>query len=191
MLMKRQATLDDLEHVEERAEIANGKVLLVPGGGFPHMRAAKWIVQCLDVYEKQTQLGYSMTSDTYYAVALPNRLSFCPDAAFYTGRPWGDKRMEGAPLFAIEVRSSGEYGLRAERSIASKRAEYFAAGTQIVWDVDLKRERCIRSYRADAPTTPAIFRAGDEAHAEPALPGWRMSVDGMFNEAFPEQFPKQ
>ena len=95
--------------------------------------------------------------------------------------------MEGAPLFAIEVRSPGDYGLRAERSIASKRAEYFAAGTQVVWDVDLIRERCIRSYRADARTAPEIFRAGEEAHAEPALPGWRMSVDEMLKKAFPKQ----
>ena len=151
------------------------------------MRAAKFIVRRLDDYEERTQLGYSMNPDTYYAVELPNRLSFCPDAAFYTGRPWGDKRMEGAPLFAIEVRSPGEYGLRAERSIASKRAEYFAAGTQVVWDIDLKRERCIRSYRADAPTTPEIFKAGDKAHAEPALPGWRISVDEMLKYALPKQ----
>jgi Uma2 family endonuclease len=187
MLMKRQATLDDLEHVEERAEIVNGEVVVVPGGGFPHMRAAKAIVRRLDDYEDQTQLGYSMSADTFYAVELPNRMSFCPDGAFYTGRPWGDKRMEGAPLFAIEVRSPGEYGFRAERSIASKRAEYFAAGTQVVWDVDLFRKRSIRSYRADAPNEPETFRAGEEAHAEPALPGWRMSVDEMLKKAFPKQ----
>jgi Uma2 family endonuclease len=187
MLMKRQATLDDLEHVEARAEVVNGKVVVVPGGGFPHMRAAKAIVRRLDDYEEQTQLGFSMSADTYYAVDLPYRLSFCPDGAFYTGPPWGDKRMQGAPLFAIEVRSPGEYGLRAERSIASKRAEYFAAGTQVVWDVDIIREKCIRSYRADAPTAPEIFRAGDEAHAEPALPGWRMTVDEMVRMAFPKQ----
>jgi Uma2 family endonuclease len=187
MLMKRQATLDDLEHVEGRAEIVNGKVVMKSGGGFPHTRAGMLIVRRLEEYEERTQSGYAMDSNAYYAVALPNRLSFCPDVSFYAGPPRGDKWMEGAPLFAIEVRSPGEYGLRAERSIASKRAEYFAAGTQIVWDVDLMRERCIRSYRADAPTAPAIFKAGDQAHAEPALPGWRMSVDEMLSEAFPKQ----
>jgi Uma2 family endonuclease len=187
MLMKRQATFDDLDHVEGRAEIVRGKVVLMPGVGFPHARAEMLIIECLREYERRTQLGFALNSSTFYAVKLPNRLSFCPDGAFYTGPPWGNKRMEGAPLFAIEVRSPGEYGLRAERSIASKRAEYFAAGTQVVWDVDLFRQRSIRSFHADAPTAPAIFRAGDEAHAEPALPGWRMSVDEMLKQAFPKQ----
>jgi Uma2 family endonuclease len=75
----------------------------------------------------------------------------------------------------------------AERSIAWKRAEYFAANTQIVWDVDLFGERCIRSFRKDAPNTPEIFKEGEEAHAEPALPGWRLSVDEVLEEAFPKQ----
>ena len=41
MLMKRQATLDDLEHVEGRAEIVNGRMLSCPAGGFPHIEGGK------------------------------------------------------------------------------------------------------------------------------------------------------
>jgi Uma2 family endonuclease len=187
MLMKRQATLDDLELVEGPAEIVNGKVVMKPRHGFPHSRAVGFIVRRLDDYEERTQLGYSVGPKTNYEVALPNRQSFCPDGSFYAGPPEGDDLMEG-PLFAVEVRSAGDYGLPAERAMATKRAEYFAARTQVVWDVDL-RDRCIRAYRADAPTAPAIFKAGDDAHAEPALPGWRMRVDEMLKAAFP--LPKQ
>lgn len=63
--------------------------------------------------------------------------SFSPDAALYSGKVRGLKFLEGAPVFAVEVRSEGDYGLAAERALAAKRADYFAAGTLVVWDVDL------------------------------------------------------
>jgi Uma2 family endonuclease len=47
------------------------------------------------------------------------------------------KFYEGAPIFAVEVRSENDYGLKAEERIAEKRADYFVAGTLVMWDVDL------------------------------------------------------
>ena len=38
------------------------------------------------------------------------------------------KFVQGAPVFAAEVRSEGDYGEAAERAMAAKRADYFAAG---------------------------------------------------------------
>ena len=55
---------------------------------------------------------------------------------------------EGAPVFAVEVRSEGDYGPAAERAMAQKRADYFAAGTLVVWDVDLLSDEIVKSYRA-------------------------------------------
>ena len=186
MLMKRDATLDDLYLVEGRAEIVNGRIVMLDAGGFAHSRAAMFIVGCLKQFEKRTRSGYAMNELANYRVVLPHRQSLCPDGSFYIGSAKGDDSPDG-PLFAVEVRSPGDYGLRAERSIGWKRQEYFAARTQVVWDVDLFGQRCIRSFRADAPDTPLIFREGEQAHAEPALPGWRLSVDDVLEEAFPEQ----
>jgi Uma2 family endonuclease len=87
---------------------------------------------------------------------------------------------EGAPVFAVEVRSANDYGPAAERAMQEKRADYFACGTLVVWDVDLLGEDVIKSYQASAPHSPVIFRRGDVAHAEPAVPGWRMAVDELF-----------
>jgi Uma2 family endonuclease len=78
------------------------------------------------------------------------------------------------------VRSEGDYGPKAERAMAEKRADYFAAGTLVVWDVDLLGEAVVRVYRKDAPERPTIYRRGEVAEAEPALPGWRMPVDDLF-----------
>jgi len=54
--------------------------------------------------------------------------------------------------------------------MAAKRADYFAAGTLVVWDVDLLSVDVIKSYTANEPETPKIFRRSDLADAEPAGP---------------------
>jgi hypothetical protein len=64
--------------------------------------------------------------------------------------------------------------------MADKRADYFAAGTLVVWDVDVLVEELIRSYVSDAPDNPRVFHRGEMADAEPALPGWLMPVDDLF-----------
>jgi Uma2 family endonuclease len=81
----------------------------------------------------------------------------------------------------VEVRSETDYGPSAERALAEKRADYFAAGTKVVWDVDVLREEVVRVYRASAPEEPVTFRRGEIAEAEPALPGFRMPVDALFD----------
>jgi len=90
------------------------------------------------------------------------------------------KFLVGAPVFAVEVRSEGDYGRRMEQEMATKRADYFAAGTLVVWDVDLQSPNVVRVYRATDLTQPTIYRRGDLAEAEPAVPGWTMPVDKLF-----------
>jgi Uma2 family endonuclease len=77
------------------------------------------------------------------------------------------------------LRSENEYGSAAEREMADKRADYLAAGTLVVWDVDVLRERVVRVYRAGEPDRPTVYRSGDVAEAEPASPGWTMPVDDL------------
>jgi Uma2 family endonuclease len=90
------------------------------------------------------------------------------------------KFLRGAPDFAVEVRSEGDYGPSAEQKMAQKRADYFAAGTSVVWDVDLNSDEPIRAHRADSPNEPQVFRTGEIANAEPAVPGWTFPVDELF-----------
>ena len=127
--------------------------------------------------------GVAYTDNMGFAVPeLPSgRESFSPDASFYSG-PLPDNPMrfvQGAPTFAAEVRSETDYGPAAEKLMAAKRADYFQAGTQVVWDVDLL-SRCVRKYQANSPEHPSVFNQGDDADAEPAVPGWRIPVDRVF-----------
>ncbi len=103
-----------------------------------------------------------------------------PDAAYHIGQRTGMRFPEGAPVFAVEVRSETDYGPAAERAMAAKRADYFACGTLVVWDVDLLSEEVIKSYKASDPEHSVIFRRGEIADAEPAVPGWRMTVNDLF-----------
>ena len=79
------------------------------------------------------------------------------------------------------MRSEGDYGPGAEREMAKKRADYFAAGTKVVWDVDLrKRRRRPRLPRRRRRTRRRSTAAARLAEAEPAVPGWTMPVDELF-----------
>lgn len=180
---KREATIEDLYHVPEngKAEIINGELIRIsPTGGIPS-RSGGEVYSSLRQYERQTRSGYAFPDNAGFIVNLPNRRSISPDAAFYTGDLKGGKFLEGAPIFAVEVRSEEDYGPTAERAMAQKRTDYFAAGTQIVWDVDVLRTREVRVYRHTDPTNPTIYHPGEQAEAEPALPGWSIPVDDVMD----------
>jgi Uma2 family endonuclease len=182
MLTNPKATIEDLYHVSEhgKAELVHGELIRMAPTGFLPSRAASAIYVRLREYEHHAQAGYALADNTGFIVNLPHRESFSPDAAFYIGQPTGMRFLDGAPIFAVEVRSEGDYGPAAEKALADKRADYFAAGTLVVWDVNLLSPDAIKVYRASDPNTPTIYRRGDIAEAEPALAGWRMSVDELF-----------
>jgi hypothetical protein len=69
------------------------------------------------------------------------------------------------------------FGAEAERPMVDKRADDFAAGTLVVWDVNVLTEHVDRIYRAGHPLNPTLRHRGTRAHAEPALPGWSMLVE--------------
>lgn len=182
MTTRTSATIEALQRVPEngKAEIVNGEVVLMSPTGARPGRAAMAIASSLRAHERRHGTGYALGDNVGFLVQLPRRQSFSPDAAWYTGRLEGLDFAEGAPAFAAEVRSKGDYGPQAEEELAAKRADYFAAGSLVVWDVDLLSGDVVRVYRASAPTAANVYRRGEMAEAEPAVPGWRMPVDELF-----------
>ncbi len=179
MSIKVEATIDDLYKVDGKAEIVNGEIVhMSPTGGLPNY-AAFQISRSLHEHAREYGSGLAVADNAAFVVNLPHRKSFSPDAAFYVGKITM-KFFEGAPVFAVEVRSENDYGPRAERAIAAKRVDYFAAGTMVVWDVDLMNEDVIRVYRASVPESPKVYHRGELAEAEPGVPGWTMLVDDLF-----------
>ena len=182
MPIKTQATIEDLYHVPEdgKAEIIDGELrLMSPTGDLPGSAAGEIFVS-LRAHARRTGIGRAYSDNVGFVVNLPNRKSFSPDAAFYLGPRAGGKFLQGAPIFAVKVRSEDDYGPTAEREMAAKRRDYFAAGTQVVWDADVLRSEVVNVYRATDPLNPTVYRRGQLAEAEPAVPGWTMPVDDLF-----------
>ena len=180
MVANLEATIEDLYRVPGKAEIVNGEIVhMSPTGAAPNYAASEIFVS-LREYSKRTKRGYAISDNAAFHVELPNRKSFSPDAAFYSGTWPGMKFFDGAPDFAVEVRGEGDYGPTAEAAIAKKRDDYFAARTLAVWDVNLLSEDVVKLYSIYSPDVPRIFRRGDIAEAEPGVPSWSMPVDDLF-----------
>lgn len=175
-----RANLADLAQYSGKAELIGGVLVpLLPTGLRPGLVAGR-IFRRLDDYSEANG-GYAVGDNVGFAVPelSTGRESFSPDAAYFAGPLPADTMgfVPGPPTFAVEVRSENDYGPAAERAIAAKRQEYFEAGTLVVWDAD-PVAGVVRVYRpGGAPA--AVFGAGEEADAEPALPGWRVSVDWL------------
>ncbi len=179
-----RATLDDLLRVEGKAELIGGRIVtFMPSGDLPVAVAGEIFVS-LRLHVKATGKGAAFGDGIGYAVEeMPSgRESISPDVSYHDGaRPRNRMRfIDGAPTFAVEVRSEYDYGPSAEVEMAAKRADYFAGGTLIVWDVDPVAET-VAKYGAADPSTPTVLRRGEVADAEPAVPGWRMAVADVFD----------
>jgi Uma2 family endonuclease len=179
-----RATLDDLYRTPGKAELIGGRIRHHMATGRIPNRVAGRIYRSLDDHATQSGKGEAYTDNMGFAVPeLPSgRESFSPDASYYDGPlPANLMRfVEGPPTFAAEVRSENDYGPAAEAEMADKRADYFAAGTKVVWDVDPLAES-IHVYKASDPTRPTTIQRGQVADAEPAVPGWRVAVDWIFS----------
>jgi Uma2 family endonuclease len=183
-MIQTAATLDDLMRFDGKAELISGRIVPAMPSGYWPAEVARRITLSLHMYVANGASGKVVADPTAYGFDNPlpsGRQSFCPDSSFYTG-PIPKHHMgyiHGFPIFAVEVRSESDYGPAADREYEEKRGDYFAAGTEIVWDVDPEAET-ISAYRSSDPTTPTVYRVGDVADAEPVLPGWRLNVSELF-----------
>lgn len=130
MLTKPRATLEDLYQVEGKAELVNGEIVHLMSTGDVPGYAGDEIFASLRDYARRMQKGRAVADNKGFHVNLPHRESVSPDAAYYTGPRTGMKFFEGAPNFAAEARSEYDYGPKAEREIAAKRADYFCGGNE-------------------------------------------------------------
>jgi len=170
----------ELYKIPGKAEIVGGRIVMMsPTRDMPN--GAGFVI-AIRLREYARQFGdRAYTDNAPFLVDLPNRKSFSPDAAYYILPRTQMKFLQGAPDFAAEVRSEGDYGRSAERKMVEKRTDYFAAGTKVVWDVNLLSENVVRVYRAASPEEPTIYHRGQTAEAEPAVPGWTFRIDELFD----------
>lgn len=180
----RDELIEALYREPGKAEILNGRIVRFDMTGRKPGFAGDAILFALWTFVKSTKpSGIAVGDGKAFLVDLPTRESFSPDAAYYEGPNSGAKFFNGAPRLAVEVRSEGDYGPAAERDMREKRDDYFTAGTEVVWDVDvLQGEEIVRKFtKAGGAQTPvAMYKRGETADAEPVAPGFTMPVDDLF-----------
>jgi Uma2 family endonuclease len=183
-LKEKSATLEDLLREERKAELIGGKlVTFMPTGDEPIQAAFALAVSLRSFISLHKLPGLAVPDNAGFACDLPHCKSFSPDAAYYTGPRAGMRFYPEPPDFAAEIRSENDYGPAAEDALIAKRADYFAAGTLVVWDVDLLGEEIvIRKFTAEsgAETPGTTFTRRQLADAEPAVPGWKLPVSELF-----------
>ena len=185
LLETERATLEDLHREPGKAELIGGRIVRFMATGWRPGEIARNTLLLIVAFVKLSGRGTAFGDNVGYAVPqLPSgRESFSPDISYYDGSRPDDEMdfVQGPPTFAVEVRSKDGYGPAAEKAMAAKRADYFAAGTKVVWDVDIKAE-CVNVYTLHSPATKKTFQRGQIADAEPALSGWRVPVDKIFEK---------
>lgn len=184
MSIEWEVTVDDLKDpaLEGQIELVDGKMVQLPFHTIGEARTVGNILVSLKKYEDRNPrgIGRAFMSTIVYVVDLPHRKTFSPDVSFAVTRPKNPMDfIPGAPIFAAEMRAPDELTAKADIVFAKKREDYFAAGTKVVWDVDPWNET-VKSYSATNPDEPIIYRRGMIADAEPALPGWQMAMDDVF-----------
>jgi hypothetical protein len=106
--IKTRATIEDLYKVEGKAELVDGEIVHLPPSGDDPGFASLEIATSLRAYARRTRRGRAYGDGTGFHVDLPHREAFSPDAAYHIGARTGLRFPEGAPAFAVEIRSEND-----------------------------------------------------------------------------------
>jgi len=176
------ATLDDLYRVEGKAELIAGRIIHLMATGYKPSRVASRIFRSLDDYAEATGRGEAYTDNMGFAVGVlsSGRESFSPNASYFLGPfPLNEMRfLEGAP--PSPLRSERERLRRCGRGGDGCQAGRLLRGGHHRRLGRRPRQRTNPEVSKAFPDHPIVFARGQEADAEPAVPGWRMAVDRIF-----------
>jgi Uma2 family endonuclease len=155
-------------------ELDEGELIVMPPPGLRHGRVQRAVAVALDQAAKNagsgmvfTECGFRLAPDVVQA----------PDVAFIREErlaevDW-DRYCEFGPDLAVEILSPNDNAARLQRKIA----QYFAAGTSVVWVLDPE------SVTLNVYEKSGVFRtltADDSIDAPELLPGFSIPVRTLF-----------
>jgi Uma2 family endonuclease len=178
-----KATEQDVQNIHLREdrlyELIDG-VLLEKTMGWFESQVAAWLIYFLQDFLIRNNLGVVSAPDGM--MRLAPGLVRIPDVAFVSrerlpgGRPPRDSIPNIVPDLAVEIVSEGN----TQKEMQRKLEDYFAAGTRLVWYIDV-RNRIISVY-----TSPQSVTVLDEAaviDGGNVLPGFRLAIRELFDRA--------
>ena len=164
-----------------RYALVRGELQRMAAAGFQHGAVVMNVAGPLSQHVKAHGLGVVCGAETGFVLARDPDTVLAPDVAFVrreripaSGLPatfW-----KGAPDLAVEVTSPGD----TRREVADKVASWLAAGTRLVWVVDVRRAT-VTIHEPDG--TPRRLAGSDALDGEPLFPGFRLPVTDIFGFA--------
>ena len=160
-----------------RYELACGKVVELPGTGYPHATIVKALFLMLNAFVTTHDLGEAYPDGLAYIVARAPDSVRIPDVSFIGKVRVPENGFPGyvpfAPDFAVEVVSPSD---RAG-DIHTKVYEYLRAGTRMVWVV-WPESHSVSVYTELGASRE--YDAEDELDGTTVLPGFRVPVLQLF-----------
>jgi Uma2 family endonuclease len=164
---------------ESQYEIINGQRMELPPASILAMRVASRLMGKLGLFLNENPLG-EVTKGLFH---LPLPVDRCrrPDVAFVSAQriaqkpaqPGSDSAWDIVPELMVEVISPSDVA----EDIMDRLAEYWAAGTQLIWVV-YPTHRLVYVY--DAPRQVRLLTAADDLEGGSVLPGLRIPIASLF-----------
>jgi Uma2 family endonuclease len=176
------ATVADVDECRAKqnclCELVDG-VLVEKAVGYRQSLVAGCVLAALQNYNKARKLGKVTPADGMMQIAAD--LVRMPDVGFVFWNRFPDGRVpqEAAPRIAPDVAVEVLSPANTRREMERKRAEYFAAGTQVIWMIDID-ERTVTVYQA--PERFSVLRENEFLDGGSTLPGFRLSLHELFAE---------
>ncbi len=165
------------EYLAGRDELVRGRLVREPFPRPIHAQVQARLCGLLDRHVRDHRLGF-VGGETGFVLERDPDTVRGPDVAFLSraraGDTLPDRWPEYGPDLAVEIRSPSDRRGR----LAEKIAQYFAAGTRLVWVID-PRARTAVVYHS--PGDARLLHAGAELEGEDVVPGFRVSLREVFD----------
>jgi Uma2 family endonuclease len=174
-------TLEEYERLPSddgwKDELSRGRLVREPGPGHEHGRVQVNLATFLNRFVREHALGYIVAESGFVLERHPDTVRG-PDVAFVSRERYGDmpprQWAEFAPDLAVEVLSPSDRPSR----MAEKVAQYFGAGTRLVWLID-PEDRTAVVYRTLADIR--LLTEDEDLDGGDVLPGFSCRLAELFD----------
>jgi len=174
-------TADELlarQPANKRSELIAGRLVVREPAGLHHGSVAAQLLIAVGSHVAREQLGRVVTAETGFRLRRNPDTVRAPDVAVIRADRWPSAQVDGfgelAPDLVAEVLSPAD---RAAE-VRAKVADWLAAGTQLVWNIDPVR-RVAHAFRADGSVTTVA--ATEQLDGEDVLPGFAIRLSVLFD----------
>ena len=162
---------------DERWELLDGELVMVPSPNIPHQRVATDLVSLLNAFVKERGLGsvYSAPTDVVLSdnnVVQPDLLFISREREHIITRA----NVQGAPDLAVEIRSPST----AERDLTVKRRPYAEHGVNEYWLVDPDGMTVTVLLLGEGGYEEAGTHRSGQSFASTTVEGSSVSLDEIF-----------